>query len=128
MSPQLAAQVYAGLIAVVVAFQLALAAGAPLGRFAMGGTHPGAFPPSLRVAAVVQAALLAGAALVVLSRAGLLLPAWQPASRWLVWAVVALMAVAMVLNLITPSRGERLVWGPVGVVLFGTALWVALSR
>ena len=124
---QLAAQVFAVLTALVVAFQLALAAGAPLGRFAMGGAHPGVFPPRLRVAAVVQAGLLALVALVVLSRAGLVLPDWRAASRWLAWAVVGLMAVAAVLNLITPSRGERMVWGPVTVVLFLAALAVALG-
>jgi hypothetical protein len=128
VSAQLAARVFAGLIAVVCLFQLALAAGAPWGAYAMGGAYPGVFPPPMRVAAVVQAAVLAGFALIVLIRAGLALPRWQGAARWGTWAVVALMAVSLVLNLITPSGMERLIWAPVAVLLFLSSLRVALSR
>lgn len=35
-----------------IAFQLALALGAPWGEYAMGGRYPGRFPPGLRLAAV----------------------------------------------------------------------------
>ena len=66
------------------AHRLALAAGAPWGEFAMGGAYPGQFPPELHVAAVVQAVVLALLALVILARAGIALPKWRRASRWLV--------------------------------------------
>ena len=66
-----AALLYAAVSVGVIAFQIALAAGAPWGAYAMGGAFPGQFPPALRVAALVQAALIAGMAAVVLSRAGL---------------------------------------------------------
>ena len=128
MSAPLAARVFAGLIAVVCLFQLALALGAPWGAYAMGGAYPGVFPPPMRVAAVVQAAVLAGFALVVLSRAGPALPRWRGPAHWGTWAVVALMAVSLVLNLITPSGLERLIWAPVAVLLFLSSLRVALSR
>lgn len=128
MTPTIAARVFAGLIAVVAGFQLALALGAPWGRFAMGGAFPGAFPPAMRVAAVVQIGVLVAAALVVLSRAGLAMASWRAASRWLVWVIVALLAVSVVLNLITPSAVERMLWAPVATVLFLTALRVAASR
>jgi hypothetical protein len=55
----------------VVAFQVALAAGAPWGAYAMGGAFPGTFPVTLRIAALAQAVLIAGMAAVVLSLAGL---------------------------------------------------------
>ncbi|HET9880007.1 MAG TPA: hypothetical protein VFQ81_11990 [Candidatus Limnocylindria bacterium] len=41
------------LLAVIAMFQLALAAGAPLGAMAWGGGHPGVLPPRLRVASAV---------------------------------------------------------------------------
>lgn len=66
---RVAAIIYAVVTMGVVAFQLALAAGAPWGSFAMGGAYPGTFPPALRVAAVVQAALLLALAGIVLARA-----------------------------------------------------------
>ena len=63
-----AAVVYTILAAGVAGFQIAMAAGAPWGEFAMGGAVHGQFPLSLRAAALVQAALLALTALVVLPR------------------------------------------------------------
>ena len=128
MSAKLAARVFAALIAIVCLFQFALAAGAPWGEYAMGGAYPGVFPPPMRVAAVVQAAVLAGFALIVLIRAGLALPRWRGAAGWAIWAVAALMALSVALNLITPSGLERLIWAPVAVLLFLSSLRVALSR
>jgi len=124
----LAARVFAGLTGVVILFQLALAAGAPWGSYAMGGAFPGTYPPAMRVAALAQVAILGGVALIVLARAGLVLAGWRRASRWMAWAVVGLLAVGVVLNLITPSGMERLIWAPVAVVLFLCGLRVAWSR
>ena len=116
MSAQAAAWAHAGFTAFVIAFQLALAAGAPWGRAAMGGRFPGRLPPPMRVASVVQATILAGLSGLVLARAG-------PG----VWVAVAIGFVAAVLNLITPSRVERAIWGPVAVGLLATSVWVALT-
>ncbi len=113
---------------VVVLFQLALAAGAPWGEWAMGGAYPGQFPPSLRVAAIVQAALLVGMALVVLTRAGLFTPRWARHARWLIWVVVAYGVIGLILNLITPSTGERAIWAPVAFVLLVSSALVASSK
>jgi hypothetical protein len=113
---------------VVVLFQLALAAGAPWGAWAMGGAYPGQFPPSLRVAAIVQAALLVGMALVVLTRAGLFTPRWARHARWLIWVVVAYGVIGLILNLITPSAGERAIWAPVAFVLLVSSALVASSK
>src|ERR1700722_829034 len=96
MNARLAARIFAVLIAVVGAFQLALALGAPWGSFAMGGAFPGAYPPSMRVAALVQIGALLAMALVVLSRAGLALPAWRAVSKGLVWGVVIDAVVGLV--------------------------------
>ena len=107
----------------VVVFQLALAAGAPWGEYAMGGAYPGQLPSALRVAAVVQAALLALLAGIVLARAGLL--RWPPRVRRLIWLPVAVAALALVLNLITPSARERAIWAPVALVLLVSSVIVA---
>ncbi|MFC3069761.1 hypothetical protein [Phenylobacterium soli] len=128
MSPRVTAKLFAGLTAVVVAFQLALALGAPWGALAMGGSVPGVYPPVMRIIALLQAAILASLALVVLCRAGVVLRSWRAASRWLAWGVVALLAGASILNLITPSAAERAIWAPVAVALFIASLRVALSR
>jgi hypothetical protein len=123
----MAALLFAGFTGVVVAFQLALALGAPWGAAAMGGAFPGAYPPVMRVAAVVQAMVLVLIAAIVLSRAGVMLPAWRRAARWLCWPLVAFLGVGVVLNLITPSGVERLIWAPVVTLLFACALRVAAA-
>ena len=122
-----AALLYTSVSAGVVAFQIALAAGAPWGQYAMGGAFPGQFPPALRIAALVQAALLVGMAAVVMVRAGQVLPRWSRVSRWLIWIVVAFAAVSLVLNLITPSTGERVIWAPVALLLLLSSAVVALK-
>jgi hypothetical protein len=123
-----AAFLYLILSAGIIAFQIALAAGAPWGAYAMGGASPGQYPPALRVAAIIQAVLLAGMAAVVLARAGLILPGWSRAARWLIWIVVAFAAVSLFLNLITPSAGERAIWAPVAFLLLVSSAVVALTR
>jgi len=123
-----AARIYAVVTFVVIAFQIALALGAPWGAYAMGGAFPGQFPPELRVAAVVQAVILAALALVVLARAGIALPKWSRTSRWLVWAVVAFSALSLVLNSITPSARERAIWAPVALIMLISSVLVAVSK
>jgi hypothetical protein len=108
-----------------VAFQLALALGAPWGAYAMGGRFPGKLPPAMRVAALVQALLLCLLAAVVLARADLL-PGWPLVAGWPIW-VVAFSTVSLVLNTITPSAGERRIWMPVALLLLATSLTVALT-
>jgi hypothetical protein len=122
---RVAAVLYGLCAVVVVAFQGALAAGAPWGEYAMGGTAPGVWPPGLRVAAAAQALLNAWMAIIVLVRSGMLAPRWTPGAPRLIWLVVALTGVGTVLNVITPSRAERIRWAPVAVVLFMSSLFVA---
>jgi hypothetical protein len=120
MLKRIAALFYTIVSLAAIAFQVALAAGAPWGAFAMGGAFPGQFPPALRIAALVQAGLLLAMAAVVLARAGVILPGWGRASRWLIWFVVAFAALSLILNLLTPSAGERAIWAP-------TAFFMLLS-
>ena len=122
-----AAIIFSAVTLGVIAFQLALALGAPWGAYAMGGAFPGRFPPTMRVAALAQAALLAAMAGMLLSFAGVALPQWSDAPLWLGWGVVGFSAVSLVLNSITPSAGERRIWVPVAIVMLGSSLAVMLT-
>ena len=119
-----AAIVFAVTILGVVAFQLALACGAPWGEYAMGGAVHGQFPPVMRVVAVVQAIMLAVLGFVVLGRVGI-----GPLAgvRELVWVAVAISTVAVVLNAASRSRGERRIWVPVSLVLLVSSVVTALT-
>jgi len=123
-----AAITYALITLGVIIFQLALAAGAPWGEYAMGGAYPGQFPPALRVGAVVQALLLAGFATVIAARGGLISSNRPRLMRVLAWVVVTFSALSFVLNSITPSAGERVIWAPVTLVMLICSVVVALKR
>jgi len=122
-----AAYVFSVFTVGAIAFQLALALGMPWGEMAMGGRFPGRFPPTMRVAAVVQSLVLGFCAAVVVSRAGLMFEQFYELSRSVVWLVVGLCGVSVILKLITPSKKERILWAPITLVLFTTALVVAQS-
>jgi cytochrome bd-type quinol oxidase subunit 2 len=123
----LAAKVFLALTCLVVAFQLALAAGAPWGELTMGGAVRGQMPPRMRAIALGSAVLLTGFGAIVAARAHLAFPRWRRTSRWLVWVVAAYSIVGVVLNALTPSPRERALWLPVAVVLAVCAVIVALG-
>jgi hypothetical protein len=111
----------------VIVFQLALALGAPWGAYAMGGAFPGRFPMPMRAAAVVQAVVIGLIAMGVLSVAGIVVPGLKEAAPWLAWAAVVFSAVAVMLNALSRSAGERKIWVPVTLVMLISSLLVALD-
>ena len=123
----LAAIAYALATVAVVGFQVALAAGAPWGEYAMGGRVPGKLPPPMRVAAAAQAAVLGLLAVVVLDAGGVIALGWTAAIPWLAWVPVAVSAVSAVMNALTPSIVERRLWLPVAIVLLVSSAIVAVS-
>ena len=123
----LAALVFAIVALGVIAFQVALALGAPWGAYAMGGAFPGRFPAPMRVAALVQAVLIGLLSLAVLSAAGLVVPQLADAYPWVVWIAVVVSALALVLNSISRSAGERRIWVPVAIVMLACSLVVAFT-
>lgn len=128
MTSSTAALVFSVLVGIVALFQLALAAGAPWGHLAMGGRHSGRLPPELRIAAVIQGAILGLLALVVLGRAGFDVPLVAGWPAWTCWIPVGVSALSLLMNLATPSKPERRLWAPVAAVMLGTSLVVALAR
>lgn len=120
----LAAYSYAVVTGVVVLFQLCLALGAPWGAASMGGRFPGKYPPKMRSVAIVNMLILAFLILVVLVRADMLLPRFRSMSNIAIWFVVTFSALSLVLNIITPSKTER-IWAPAAAISLVTSLVVA---
>ena len=125
--PAIIAYLYCALILLVIAFQFGLMLGAPWGEMAMGGKYPGKFPPAMRAAASIQIFILALFAGVVLSRAGLMFANYSQLSQWAIWIVVVFSLIGAIMNIITPSKKERLLWAPVAIGLFLCAVRIALS-
>jgi hypothetical protein len=119
--------VFLGLIAIVIFFQMALALGAPWGAYTLGGKYPGKLPPRLRLAALAQIVVLLPFAAIALAWSGVAFSALYPLSRVAIWFVVAFFVLGTIANLTTPSREERLLWGPVNVVMLLTSILIAVS-
>ena len=122
---ELAAVAAAVLIAGVIAFQVALAAGVPLGEATMGGraaTVGGVLQPPYRAVALGSAVVLGLAAWIILGRAGLV-PIFLggQALAWSTWVVAGFMALNTVTNLSGPHPLER--WG-MGSITLAAALLV----
>ena len=121
-------QTAAGVVAVsllglLCVFQVALAAGAPLGNYAWGGQHR-ILPTALRIGSGVTVLIYLVLAGVALGAAGLI--GWQPPGI-LVWAAFALLATGIVMNAISRSRSERMLMTPVVIVLAACFLVLALG-
>lgn len=115
------------ILAGLALFQLALAAGAPLGRFAWGGQHE-RLPTPLRIGSLVSILLYAVFAAILLQRAGVV--SLVPAGTWVAiatWAVVGYCALGIPMNAISRSQPERLVMTPLVTLLFGLSLVIALE-
>lgn len=107
-----AGKVAAVLLLVVAVFLMALAAGAPWGAAALGGSNPGVLPDALRVSSAVQGVFYVLLAAV----AG---TGWTGATlrRRLLHGVTALMVVGVIMNIASTSFVERMLWVPVSVAL-----------
>jgi len=123
----IAAFVYLAASLVAVGFQIALALGMPWGAYAMGGRSPGRFPPPLRALALGQAVVLGLLALVVLAAAGLIALELVTELPWLIWLAVVVSLASVAMNAASRSPGERKLWVPVGLVMLGSSVIVALA-
>ena len=100
----------------LIAFQLLLAAGAPLGFLAWGGQEPGRLSPNRRLASLAVAALMAGFVILFGQVAGLW-TALADLPRWPFFAGALLFSVSLVGNLASKSVAERWHGVPLTVVL-----------
>ena len=106
-----------------VVFQICVIAGAPWGRLTQGGFHEKELPAPNRIAAGFSSVLVLAMGLSILSAAGY----WSNWSIWTGWTTLAVTVLSVVMNLITPSRAERLLWGPITVAMLALACVVMLS-
>ena len=111
----------------IALFQVALAAGAPLGHAAWGGADA-ELVTAQRLGSAVAAVVWTGAALIVLGRAGL----WasgRPGALyyWGTWSLVAVSVLAALVNFASPSPWENAIFGPVALALVVLCTIVARS-
>ena len=126
MSSSLAAVVACVILGLLAVFQVALAAGAPIGRFAWGGQHD-VLPQRLRVGSVVSVVLYTAFALVLLDRADVMDAMPDGVSRVGAWVLAAYFLIGVVMNGISRSRPERYTMAPVSALLCVASTVVALG-
>ena len=131
MTVQIAATAAAALLALVALFQLLLAAGLKLGEATMGGRAQvidGALAPRYRLAAVASAVLLIVAAIIVLSRAGMV-DIGLPDGVVVIgaWVVVGFTILNTLTNLSGRHPLERYGMSALTVVVAILTAYVALS-
>ncbi|KGN40529.1 hypothetical protein [Knoellia aerolata] len=114
------------LLVLLALFQLALALGAPLGRFAWGGQHR-VLPTGLRVGSALGIATYVLIAVLALDRTGAVDVLPDRFSRVGMWVVLAYFVLGIGLNAASRSESERRVMVPVTVVLAALSLLVVLG-
>lgn len=112
-----------GLLAV---FQLLLAFGAPLGRFAWGGQHR-VLTSRLRAGSVISIALYAVFATVIADRAEMIDVVPDAVSGVGTWVLAAYFVLGVVMNAVSRSVPERATMAPVSAVLAAACVLVALG-
>ena len=105
----------------LMAFQVALAAGAPLGDAAWGGSDAH-LTTGQRVASAGAVVFYFAAIVVVRRRAA---GRVERRYRWGTWGLVVLLAIAALMNVASGSPWERYVLAPVALVLAGLCSVVA---
>ncbi|MFN6944361.1 MAG: hypothetical protein ACK4ND_05400 [Cytophagaceae bacterium] len=118
---------YIAITLIVVIFQISLLFGAPLGEYTMGGKYKGSLPKKIRVAVFLQILVLFFFLFIVLINTGFAFSQYASIGNTGIWFVVAFFVLGSILNLATPSKKERMVWGPVNVLTLLIVLLIALN-
>jgi hypothetical protein len=128
-TPGVAAVAAASGFLAIAFFQVAPAAGAPLGRAAWGGTHAGQLPTGLRVGSAIAVGVWTLAAAIVVGRAGIVVTPFTPGFlRRGTWVLVGVTLVGALMNVTSPSPWERFMWAPVTLALALAGLCFLIAR
>lgn len=114
------------LLGLLALFQLSLALGAPLGRFAWGGQHR-VLPARLRIGSAVSILIYALIGVIAWDRVGAIDVFGEPFSEVAMWVVFGYFALGILMNAISRSKPERFTMVPVTIVLSVLAFFIAMG-
>lgn len=121
------AYIFTALMILISIFQLSLVLGAPLGELTMGGKFQGKLPIKMRILAFVQIIILLLFSLIIIARLSIAFEAYYKLSRIGIWFVFAFFIFGTFINLISPSKKEKLVMGPLNIIALLCSFLVAMS-
>jgi hypothetical protein len=126
MPADLAALIFCALLGALCVFQLALALGAPLGRFAWGGGHE-RLPTGFRIGSVISIGIYTLLGTIALQRAGLAQLFPEDVATIGIWVIAGYLGLGILMNAISRSKPERYTMTPLVIVLCVLAIFIALS-
>jgi hypothetical protein len=121
---QISALIYFAICIVVILFQICLIAGAPWGRLTQGGFNSEKLPKRNRILASFSIFLMLAMGLSIVSAVGY----WPDWPIWTGWIALATTVVSAIMNLLTQSMPERMLWGPITLAMLIFAFIVMLSK
>ena len=125
---RIAANVATVAFGAAILLQLLLAIGVLPSSMAWGGSQPVLTIP-LRIASLISVVVLGLCAYVIRRRAGL--SGKSPAPMWikiLSWVITLYMALNTLGNFASSSLGEKVVFGPISLIIVLSCLLVSLSK
>lgn len=114
------------ILALLAIFQVALALGAPLGRFAWGGQHR-VLPARLRIGSAASILIYALIVVIAFDRLGAIDVFPDGFSVIAMWVIFAYFTLGIFMNAISRSKPERYTMVPVTIVLSVLSLLIALG-
>jgi uncharacterized membrane protein SirB2 len=104
------------ILALLSMFQIALAFGAPIGRFAWGGQHQ-ILPPKLRFGSIVSLAFYTVFAIAIISKSFQeIIPRGQFLDA-LLWCITTYLVLGVFMNAVSRSKSERYTMTPLTIIL-----------
>lgn len=113
-------------LALLAVFQIALALGAPLGRFAWGGQHR-VLPAKLRIGSLVSVLIYALIAVLAWDRVRAIDVVPDVVAQVGMWIVFAYFVLGILMNAISRSKPERNTMVPVSIVLAALSFLIAMG-
>ncbi len=113
-------------LTLLAVFQIALALGAPLGRFAWGGQHR-VLPARLRIGSLVSVVIYALIAVLAWDRVRAIDVVPDVVAQVGVWVVFAYFVLGILMNAISRSKPERNTMVPVSIVLAVLSFLIAMG-
>ncbi|HCH34197.1 TPA: hypothetical protein DEW05_01535 [Candidatus Saccharibacteria bacterium] len=115
------------LLASLGVFQLFLALGYPLGKFAWGGAHT-VLPKRLRIGSAISILLYLIFAVFILSESGLVdIVTNRQVTSIVIWVLTAYFALGVFMNSISRSKPERAVMTPIALILALCCACIAIN-
>ncbi len=124
---EISAYIAASVLGLLALFQIALVAGAPIGKFAWGGAHT-VLPTRLRIGSVISIILYSIFSVIILDNAGVIdLINNESLLSASIWILTIYFFIGVLMNGASRSKSERNVMAPTALALAMLCLFIAIN-